>query len=100
MQVTSASLAEVAGENWGGPCGAYVGVACGRFHEKWQLRNVPKRYGLKRSKYWMKRLPEAADPRRHKQIEFDVAHARQMISIPSTVPEADLLSWIRRALRF
>jgi tetratricopeptide (TPR) repeat protein len=36
----------------------------------------------------------ATDPRLHPKIESHVAHARQVVSTPTTLPEADLLDWV------
>ena len=38
----------------------------------------------------------ATDPRLHPKIESHVAHARQVVSTPTTLPEADLLDWVGR----
>ena len=95
-QVTSASLAEVAGENQDARVVHTLVSRAVRFHEK----NSPERtQALQAAATVALRAAiatAAADPRLHRQIELHVAHARQVVSIPGNADEADLVGWVAR----
>src|ERR1019366_2488202 len=95
-QVTSASLAEIAGENQQARSVHTLVSRAVRFHEK----GAPERTQTLRTAaveaLWSEIAEAAPDPRLHKQIEFHVAHARQVVTTPNNVPEANLLSWVAR----
>ena len=67
-----------------------------RFHEK----SAPERTQALRAaavEALRAEIAKAADdPRLHKQIEFHVAHARQVVAIPGTILEANLVGWVAR----
>jgi hypothetical protein len=93
-QVTSASLAEVAVENKGARTVHTLVSRAVRFHEKVS----PERTQALRAAAVVGLSAEIAkaakDPRLHKQIEFQVAHARQVVLSPTTIQESDLLGWL------
>jgi len=93
-QVTSASLAEIAGEKQEARSVHTLVSRAVRFHE----RSAPERMQALRVAAVVALVAEIAkaaeDPRLHKQIEFHVAHARQVVGMLTTAPEADLLSWL------
>ena len=95
-QVTSASLAEIAGENQDARSVHTLVSRAVRFHEK----SAPERTQALRAaavEALTSEIAKAAeDPRLHKQIEFHVAHARQVVAMPENVPEADLVVWVAR----
>src|SRR5664280_1678944 len=95
-QVTSASLAEIAGEKQQARSVHTLVSRAVRFHEK----SMPQRTQALRTAaveaLWSEIAEAALDPRLHKQIEFHVAHARQVVTTPNNVPEANLLSWVAR----
>jgi hypothetical protein len=93
-QVTSASLAEIAGENQQARSVHTLVSRAVRFHEK----SMPQRTQALRAAAVAALRVEIAkaadDPRLHKQIEFHVAHARQVVPTLQTIAEANLLSWV------
>jgi tetratricopeptide (TPR) repeat protein len=95
-QVTSASLAEVAGENQDARSVHTLVSRAVRFDEK----SAPERMQALRVAAVEALLAEIAkaakDPRLHKRIEFHVAHARQVVTMPESVREANLVSWVAR----
>jgi tetratricopeptide (TPR) repeat protein len=94
--VTIASLAEVAGENQQARSVHTLVSRAVRFHEK----GAPERTQALRlaavEALWAEIATAAEDPRLHKQIEFHVAHARQVVSTVATIPDADLLERVAR----
>ncbi len=94
--VTKASLAEIAGENQQARSVHTLVSRAVRFHEK----GAPQRTQALRTaavEALTREIAKAAeDPRLHKQIEFHVAHARQVVAIPGTIPEANLVGWVAR----
>jgi hypothetical protein len=94
--VTAASLAEIAGENQEARSVHTLVSRAVRFYEK----GTPERTRALRAAavvaLWSEIAKAAEDPRLHKQIEFHVAHARQVVTTPNNVPEANLLSWVAR----
>src|SRR5664280_2919882 len=94
--VTKASLAEIAGEQQGARSVHTLVSRAVRFHEK----GAPERTQTLRTaavEALRSEIAKAAgDPRLHKRIEFHVAHARQVVTTPNNVPEANLLSWVGR----
>ena len=95
-QVTAASLAEKAGENQQARSVHTLVSRTVRFHEK----ASPERTEALRTAAVVALCNEmadaAGDPRLHKQIDLQVAHARQVASIPGTVDEAHLVGWVAR----
>jgi len=95
-QVTSASLAEIAGENQNARSVHTLVSRAVRFHEK----AAPQRTQALRAAAVEALTTEigqgAEDPRLHKQIELHVTHARQVVAMPARVPEADVVSWVAR----
>ena len=95
-QVTSASLAEIAGEQKESRSVHTLVSRAVRSSEK----TTPERTQSLRAAAVVALSEEigrvADDPRLHKQIEFHVAHARQVVSMPATVPEANLVTWLAR----
>ncbi len=94
--VTKASLAEIAGEKQEARSVHTLVSWAVRFHEK----GAPERTQALRAaavEALTLEISEAAqDPRLHKQIEFHVAHARQVLTMPETMAEAALLAWVAR----
>jgi tetratricopeptide (TPR) repeat protein len=95
-QVTSATLAEIAGENNGGRSVHTLVSRAMRFHE----RGVPGRTDALQAAAVLalrKAIGKAADaPKLHEQIEFHVAHARHLIAKPGTIPEAGLAGCVAK----
>src|SRR5580704_12973057 len=95
-QVTSASLAEIAGENQDARSVHTLVSRAGRFNEK----SAPHRTQALRAaavEVLGSEIAKAAkDPRLHKQIEFHVAHARHVVAMPESLSEASLLGWVAR----
>ena len=93
-QATSASLAEIAGEKQEARSVHTLVSRAVRFHEK----SPPERtqaLQVAAVKVLGAEIAKAADdPRLHKQIEFHVTHARQVIAIPENESEADLVGWL------
>lgn len=93
-QVTSASLADVAVENKSARTVHTLVSRTVRFHEK----ASPERTQALRAAAVVELSAEiakaATDPRLHKQVELQVAHARQVVFLPTTIPESDLLGWL------
>jgi hypothetical protein len=96
QQVTAASLTEVAGEQRDARAVHTLVSRTVRFQEK----STPDRRAVLRTtavEALRAEIAKAAeDPRLHKQIELQVAHARQVVTIPATIDEADLVSWVAR----
>jgi Tetratricopeptide repeat len=92
-QVTSASLAEVAGKKNDARAVHTLVSRAVRFHEK----PAPKRTQALRAaaiEALGSEIAKAApDPGLHKEIESYIAHARQVAAMPGTTSEALLLSW-------
>ena len=92
--VTKASLAEIAGEKQNGRSVHTLVSRAVRFDEK----SAPERTQALRTAAVVALRSEIAkaaeDPRLHKQIEFLVAHARQVVATPENVPEANLVGWL------
>ena len=95
-QVTTASLAEIAGELGDSRAVHTLVSRTVRFHEKaTQERTQALRTAAVEA--LTREIAKAAeDPRLHKEIEFHVVHARQVMSRPTSVPEANLVSWVAR----
>lgn len=93
-QVTSTSLAEVVGEKHDARLVHTLVSRTVRFHEK----TSPGRASILRSAAVEALRAEIAraaeDPRLHQQIEFHVAHARQLVLTPNTLKEANLIAWV------
>ena len=93
-QVTSASLAEIAGEKQEARSVHTLVSRVVRFDEK----SAPERTQALRAVAVAALREEigkaAKDPRLHNEIEFQVAHARHVVSIPATANEADLVGWV------
>ncbi len=91
--VTTASLAEKAGEDQNARSVHTLVSRAVRFQEK----SAPERTQALRAaavEALRAEIAKAAeDPRLHKQIEFHVAHARQVVESPATVNEANLVGW-------
>jgi len=95
-QVTAASLAEIAGEQQEARSVHTLVSRTMRFHEK---ANPARTQALRAAAVESLRseiAKAAEDPRLHKQIEFHVSHARQVIAIPESIPEADLVHRVAR----
>ncbi len=96
QQVTAASLAEIEGEKQEARSVHTLVSRTMRFHEK----SAPDRVRSLRMAVVGALVggiaKAASDPRLHKQIEFYVAHARQLVALPATIPEANLLHWVAR----
>jgi tetratricopeptide (TPR) repeat protein len=95
-QATSASLAEIAGENQSARSVHTLVSRAVRFNEK----SAPGRTTALRAaavEALGSEIGKAAkDPRLHKQIEFHVAHARQLVVMPGSLSEATLVGWVAR----
>ena len=93
QQVTAASLAGIAGENREARAVHTLVSRTVRFQEK----ASPERTAALRTAAVVALCNEIAkaaeDPRLHKQIELQVAHARQVVEMPATVNEANLVGW-------
>jgi tetratricopeptide repeat protein/TIR domain-containing protein len=95
-QVTAASLAEIAGEQQEARSVHTLVSRTMRFHEK---ANPARTQALRTAAVEALTLEiakAAEDPRLHRRIEFHVAHARQVVSMLKTIPEAGLLGWLAR----
>src|SRR5664280_1592646 len=88
-QVTSASLAEVAGEKQDARSVHTLVSRAVHFHEK----TAPERTEALRAAAIEALTSEI---RLHKQIELHIAHARQIVGIPASVSEASLVFWVAR----
>jgi hypothetical protein len=91
-QVTSASLAEKAGEHLEARA---VHTLVSRTMRFQQMRSPERTEALREAAVGvlLAEIAKAAeDPRLHKQIEFHVAHARQLVAMPATVAEANLIA--------
>jgi tetratricopeptide repeat protein/TIR domain-containing protein/NB-ARC domain-containing protein len=95
-QVAAASLAETTDEQQNARSVHTLVSRVVRFHE----RATPERTQALRSAAVEALRAEIAkvaeDPKLHKQIEFYVAHARQVVTVLESVPEANLASWVAR----
>jgi hypothetical protein len=95
-QVTSASLAEIAGEKHDARAVHTLVSRTVRFQE----RSSPERTEALRAAAIVALLaeiaPAAEDPRLHKRVELQVAHSRQVVSIPATADEAALAGSVAR----
>jgi uncharacterized protein (DUF2267 family) len=94
--VTKASLAEIAGENQEARSVHTLVSRAVRFHEKATPERTQALRAAAVEALWSEIAEAAPDPWLHKQIEFHVAHARQVVTTPNNVPEANLLSWVAR----
>ncbi len=94
--VTKTSLAEVAGEKRDARTVHTLVSRAVRFHEKASLQRTQalREAAVKSLRFGI--APMADEQRLHKHIEFDVAHARQLASIPASVSEANLVHWVGR----
>jgi len=94
--VTAASLAEISGEKQEARSVHTLVSRAVRFHQK----NAPERAQTLRAAavlaLWAEIARAAEDPRLHKEIEFHVAHARQVAATPTTVNDVYLASWVAR----
>jgi len=92
--VTKASLAEIAGEKQEARSVHTLVSRAVRFDQK----SAPERTQSLQAAAVVALTAEIAeaaeDPTLHKQIEFQVAHARQVVTIVATIPEADLVEWL------
>ncbi len=95
-QVTSASLAELAGENKDARSVHTLVSRAMRFHEKVGSERTQALRAAAVEALRAEIARAAADPRLHRQIEFHVAHARQVVSMLESVPQGNLLSWLAR----
>src|SRR5271157_580632 len=95
-EVTTASLAEITGEQQEARLVHTLVSRAVRFQEK----GAPERTQALRAaviEALEAEIAEAApDARLHKQIEFEVPHARQVVTMPETIPEANLVGWVAR----
>jgi hypothetical protein len=94
-QVTTASLAEIAGELGDSRAVHTLVSRTVRFSDARLVRTGALRTAAVEA-LWTKIAKAACDPRLHKQIEFYVVHARQVVSRPTSLPEANLVSWVAR----
>jgi hypothetical protein len=92
--VTKASLAEIAGENQQARSVHTLVSRAVRFHEKGTPERTQALRAAAVEALWSEIAKAAPDPRLHKQIEFHVAHARQVVPTLQTIAEANLLSWV------
>lgn len=95
-QVTSASLAEIAGEKQEARSVHMLVSRAVRFHEKSTRERTEALRAAAVEALWERIADTADDPRPHKQIEPYVAHARQVVKAPETIPEANLIGWVAR----
>ena len=93
-QVTSESLAEVAGENKSARAVHTLVSRVVRFHEKVSPERTQALRAAAVDALEAAIENAATDPRLYKQIEFHVAHARQVVFSPTTIQEATLLEWL------
>ncbi len=93
-QVTSASLAEIAGERQDARAVHTLVSRAVRFHEKGSPERTQALRAAAVEALRSEIAKAAEDPRLHKQIEFHVAHARQLVTIPETMSEANLVGWV------
>src|SRR5271157_4156225 len=95
-QVTSASLAEVAGEMRDARLVHTLVSRAVRFQDTVEPERIQALRSATVNALWVAIGEVAHDPRLHKQIEFHVAHARQVVATPATVSEASLVAWVAR----
>ncbi len=95
-QVTVASLAEVAGIHQEARAVHSLVSRTVRFQEKGSPERTPALRAAVIVALTEEIAEKAVDPRLHEQIEFQVMHARQVASIPTTADEATLVSWVAR----
>ncbi len=95
-EVTKASLAEIAGEKGEARTVHTLVSRAVRFHERAQSSRTQAVRSAAVEALTSETAQAAEDPRLHKQIELHVAHARQLVSIPSTMNEALLADWVAR----
>ena len=93
-QVTSASLAEIAGEKQDARSVHTLVSRAVRFHEKIAAERTQTLRAAAVEALGDEIARAAEDPRLRKQIEFHVAHARQVVTMPETIPEAYLVGWV------
>jgi tetratricopeptide (TPR) repeat protein len=92
--VTSASLAEVAGEKQDARTVHTLVSRAVRFQDKVARERAEALRSAAVVALREEISKAALDPRLHEQIEFQVAHGRWVVSIPTTVPEAGLVGWV------
>ena len=93
-QVTTASLAEIAGENQGARSVHTLVSRTILFQEKGAFERTTKLRTVAVEALCARIAKAAEDPRLHKNIELHVAHARQVISVPATIDEVNLVDWV------
>jgi tetratricopeptide (TPR) repeat protein len=93
-QVTLASLADVAVENKGARTVHTLVSRAVRFHEEFSPERTQSLRAAAVVGLSAEIAKAAKDPRLHKQIEFQVAHARQVVLLPTTIQESGLLGWL------
>src|SRR5271157_1425849 len=93
-EVTAASLAEVAGENKDARTVHTLVSRAVRFREKGGPGRTQVLRGTAVEVLTSEIDKAVEDPRLHKQIELQVAHARQVVAMPENVPEANLVHWV------
>ena len=92
-EVTAASLAEVAGAEGNARAVHTLVSRAMRFHGAAPERTRALRAAAVEA-LGSEIAAAAEDPRLHPRIEFHVAHAREAVSLPTSVPEANLLGWV------
>jgi tetratricopeptide (TPR) repeat protein len=95
-EVDRASLAEIAGENQEARSVHTLVSRVVRFDEKATPERTQALRNVAVVALGMEIANAAKDPRLHKQIEFHMVHARQVVTMPKNVPEASLVSWVAR----
>src|SRR5271157_54022 len=91
--VTKASLAEIAGEKQDARSVHTLVSRAVRFREASLERTQVLRAAAVEA-LRSETAKAAPDPRLHKQIEFHVAHARQVVAMLESISEANLVGWL------
>lgn len=94
--VTSASLAEITGENHGARSVHTLVSRALRFHEKSALERMQALRTAAVKALSVEIAKVAEDPRIRGESELHAAHARQLVSRTANLKEADLLGWLAR----
>jgi tetratricopeptide (TPR) repeat protein len=94
-QATDASLAEVVGEEADMRLVHTLVSRALRFRDREPNRTKVLRAAAVEA-LWADIAKAAEDIRLHHCIEFHVAHAREMVATPTTVPDSNLLDWVGR----
>ncbi len=95
-QVAAASLAEITDEQQNARSVHTLVSRTVRFQERVSPERTQAMRGAAVEALGVALAKAAKDPRLHKQIEFHVTHARQVVTVVESVPEANLSSWVAR----